>query len=309
MGKTNHIVTMSKNLLNKYVWLVETIYKAKSISLEEINKLWHEEDMSEGAVIPRKTFNTWKNQVEELFGIIINCERKGGYHYYIENADDIKNGGLRSWLLSTISVSNLLIDNKNLSDRIILENVLSGNGHLERIIGAMKNSKVLEITYQRFEDEISQMLDVAPYCVKLFRQRWYMVAIRLIDNKIRIYSLDRIHKITITTDTFAYPDDFNPEAYFDGCFGIIHVIDVPIKKVVLRVDADQANYMRALPLHESQKEVERTPNYSIFTLKIRPTFDFIQELLWNGAAVEVVEPQWLRNEMKDMASEMLKKYL
>lgn len=288
---------------------METIYKAKSISLEEINKLWLEEDMSEGAVIPRKTFNTWKNQVEELFGIIINCERKGGYHYYIENADDIKNGGLRSWLLSTISVSNLLIDNKNLSDRIILENVPSGNGHLERIIGAMKNSKVLEITYQRFEDEISQMLDVAPYCVKLFRQRWYMVAIRLIDNKIRIYSLDRIHKITITTDTFAYPDDFNPEAYFDGCFGIIHVKDVPIDKVVLRVDADQANYMRALPLHESQKEVERTPNYSIFTLKIRPTFDFIQELLWNGAAVEVVEPQWLRNEMKDMASEMLKKYL
>lgn len=288
---------------------METIYKAKSISLEEINKLWLEEDMSEGAVIPRKTFNTWKNQVEELFGIIINCERKGGYHYYIENADDIKNGGLRSWLLSTISVSNLLIDNKNLSDRIILENVPSGNGHLERIIGAMKNSKVLEITYQRFEDEISQMLDVAPYCVKLFRQRWYMVAIRLIDNKIRIYSLDRIHKITITTDTFAYPDDFNPEAYFDGCFGIIHVKDVPIEKVVLRVDADQANYMRALPLHESQKEVERTPNYSIFTLKIRPTFDFIQELLWNGAAVELVEPQWLRNEMKDMASEMLKKYL
>lgn len=288
---------------------METIYKAKSISLEEINKLWLEEDMSEGAVMPRKTFNTWKNQVEELFGIIINCERKGGYHYYIENADDIKNGGLRSWLLSTISVSNLLIDNKNLSDRIILENVPSGNGHLERIIGAMKNSKVLEITYQRFEDEISQMLDVAPYCVKLFRQRWYMVAIRLIDNKIRIYSLDRIHKITITTDTFAYPDDFNPEAYFDDCFGIIHVKDVPIEKVVLRVDADQANYMRTLPLHESQKEVERTPNYSIFTLKIRPTFDFIQELLWNGAAVEVVEPQWLRNEMKDMASEMLKKYL
>ena len=300
---------MSKNLLNKYVWLVETIYKAKSISLEEINKLWLEEDMSEGAVIPRKTFNTWKNQVEELFGIIINCERKGGYHYYIENADDIKNGGLRSWLLSTISVSNLLIDNKNLSDRIILENVPSGNGHLERTIGAMKNSKVLEITYQRFEDEISQMLDVAPYCVKLFRQRWYMVAKRLADNKIRIYSLDRIHRIEETSDIFVYPDDFNPKAYFDGCFGIIHVKDIPIEKVVLIVDSGQANYMRALPLHESQKEVERTPNYSIFTLKIRPTFDFIQELLWNGAAVEVVEPQWLRNEMKDMASEMLKKYL
>ena len=216
---------------------------------------------------------------------------------------------MRNWLLRTISVSNLLVDNKNLSDRIILEHVPSGNEHLERILVAIKNSKVLEITYQRFEDEISQTLYVAPYCVKLFRQRWYMVAKRLIDNKIRIYSLDRIHKIEETSDTFVYPDDFSLDAYFDGCFGIIHVKDVPMEKVVLKVDAGQANYMRALSLHESQKEVERTPNYSIFTLKIRPTFDFIQELLWNGAAVEVVEPQWLRNEMKDMASEMLKKYL
>ena len=299
---------MSKNLLNKYVWLVETIYKAKFISLEEINKLWIEEDMSEGMEIPRKTFNTWKNQAEELFGININCERKGGYHYYIENADDIKNGEFRNWLLESVSVGNLLLENKSLSNRIILENVPSGKEYLARILEAMKKSEVLEMTYKSYWEEDEKTLKVAPYCVKLFRQRWYMVARRIFDNKIRIYALDRIRELSVIAETFTYPDDFSPEDYFEGFFGIIHVKNVPIETVVLKVDAGQANYMRALPLHPSQKEVEKNIFGSIFALKIRPTFDFIQEILWNGAAVEVMEPKWLRNEMKKMVEMMSKNY-
>ena len=299
---------MSKNLLNKYVWLVETIYKAKFISLEEINKLWIEEDMSEGMEIPRKTFNTWKNQVEELFGIIINCERKGGYHYYIENADDIKNGGFRNWLLESVSVGNLLLENKSLSNRIILENVPSGKKHLARILEAMKKSEMLEITYKSYWEDDEKTQKVAPYCVKLFRQRWYVVALRIFDNKIRIYALDRIRELSVNAETFTYPDDFSPEDYFEGFFGIIHVKNVPIETVVLKVDAGQANYMRALPLHPTQKEVEKNIFGSIFALKIRPTFDFIQEILWNGAAVEVMEPKWLRNEMKKMVEMMSKNY-
>ena len=299
---------MSKNLLNKYVWLVETIYKAKFISLEEINKLWLEEDMSEGMEIPRKTFNTWKNQAEELFGININCERKGGYRYYIENADDIKNGGFRNWLLESVSVGNLLLENKSLSSRIILENVPSGKEHLARILEAMKKSEVVEITYKSYWEDDEKTLKVAPYCVKLFRQRWYMVARRLFDDKIRIYSLDRIRQLAVTAENFTYPDDFSPEAYFDGFFGIINIKDVTIETVVLKVDAGQANYMRALPLHSSQKEVERNIFGSIFTLKIRPTSDFIQEILWNGDAVEILEPQWLRIEMAGIVKHLWDKY-
>ena len=299
---------MSKNLLNKYVWLVETIYKAKYISLEEINKLWIKEDMSEGMEIPRKTFNTWKNQAEELFGIIINCERKGGYHYYIENADDIKNGEFRNWLLESVSVGNLLLENKSLNNRIILENVPSGKEHLARILEAMKKSEVLDIIYKSYWEEEEKTLKVAPYCVKLFRQRWYMVARRIFDDKIRIYSLDRIRQLSVTAENFTYPDDFSPENYFDGFFGIINIKDVPVETVVLKVDAGQANYMRALPLHSSQKEVEKNKFGSIFTLKIRPTFDFMQEILWNGDTVEVLEPQWLRIEMAVIVKRLWNKY-
>ena len=101
---------MSQNLLNKYVWLVETIYNAKYITFEEINRRWLDDDISEGLEIPKRTFHTWLNEAQEMFGLVILCERKGGYHYYIENAEEIRQGGLRNWLLNTISTSNSAID-------------------------------------------------------------------------------------------------------------------------------------------------------------------------------------------------------
>ena len=87
---------MAKNLLNKYVWLVETIYKAKRISFEEINLRWLDNDMSEGKPLSIRTFHKWRIMIEEMFGLIIENERGGQYRYYIQNADDLRNCSMRS---------------------------------------------------------------------------------------------------------------------------------------------------------------------------------------------------------------------
>ena len=141
---------MSKNLLNKYVWLVETIYKAKRITFEEINEKWLENEISEGLDLALRTFHKWRIAVEEMFGLIIDCERKGGYHYYITNSDELKNGSIRNWLLNTISVSNVLIDNQHMKDWILLENIPSGQEYLADIIGAMKKGQCINMTYQSY---------------------------------------------------------------------------------------------------------------------------------------------------------------
>ena len=300
---------MSKNLLNKYVWLVETIYNAKYISFEEINRRWLDNDISEGLEIPKRTFHTWINEAEELFGISIQCEHWGDFRYYIEHPEEIKKGGLRNWLLNTISTSNLLMENKQLNDRILLENIPSGQDFLALVLQAMKKSKLLNITYKGYWSEHEHTFPVAPYCVKLFRQRWYLVGNSVYEDKIRIYSLDRVLEAKLTEEPFKYPKKFSPEGYFKGCFGIIHDEDCPLETVKLKVQADQANYLRSLPMHHSQKELVRTGDYSIFSVEVRPTFDFQQELLWNGDALKVLEPLWLRKEMADMVKRMGDKYV
>lgn len=299
---------MAKNQIKKYVWLVETIYKAKKISLKEINSKWLEIDLSEGLEIPRRTFHTWRNEVEDLFGIEIQCDKTDGDRYFIEDRDKLKNNSLQSWLLNTMSVNNMLLENKTLSDRILLENIPSGQDYLSIVTDAMKKSKVLEITYKGYWSEHEHTFPVAPYCVKLFRQRWYMVGYSVKEKIIRIYSLDRVFGAQMIDKSFKYPDDFSPEVFFEGCFGIIHGVDCPMETVKLRVSAHQANYLRSLPLHASQKELVRTGEYSIFSVEVRPTFDFQQELLWNGDAVEVLEPLWLRDDMAEIVKRMWNNY-
>ena len=104
------------------------------------------------------------------------------------------------------------------------------------------------------------------------------------------------------------PKDWSTQDYFKGCFGIIVEQNVDKEHIKLKVSARQANYIRDLKLHESQKEIERNEGFSIFDLFLRPAFDFQQEILWNGEEMEVLEPLRLRNEMATKTKRMWVKY-
>ena len=302
-----------QTLISKYVWVIETIYRAGKISFRELNRKWlRDEDISRGVEIPKRTFDNWRYVIWDMFGLNIVNENKGEYCYYIENEEDIFKNGLRSWLYNTFCVSNALANSQSIKDRILLEYVPSGQEHLQTIIEAMKENKVLNITYHSYWKDEENNFDVQPYCVKLFRQRWYMVARSTYSyyhqQGPRIYALDRIEELQQTEETFKMPKDWSAEKYFEGCFGIIADHSMAIQRVKLKVSAGQANYIRDLKLHESQRETERNDEYSIFTYRLRPAFDFQQELLWNGEDMEVLEPEWLRREMAGKIQRMWNKY-
>ena len=301
-----------QSLINKYVWVIETIYRRRKISFKELNKRWLDDDISRGIEIPKRTFDNWRYVIWDLFGISIVNENRGEYRYYIENEEDISRNGLRSWLYNTFCVSNALAGSQSIKDRILLEYVPSGQNYLQPIIEAMKENRVLNITYHSYWKDEENNFDVQPYCVKLFRQRWYMVA-RSTDSYFyekgpRIYALDRIHHLHKTNETFAMPKDWDANEYFAGAFGIIVDQSISLQTVKIKVSAGQANYIRGLKMHESQEDIERNEEYCIFKYRLRPSYDFIQELLWNGANMEVLEPKELREEITGIVDGMWKIY-
>jgi predicted DNA-binding transcriptional regulator YafY len=174
----------------------------------------------------------------------------------------------------------------------------------------MKANLQLNITYKSYWSDEECCFDVKPYCVKLFKQRWYMVAqsthAYYNEKPPMIYSLDRILQLTVKHETFEMPKDWNSKEFFEGCFGVCRSLDVEVVK--LKVSALQANYIRDLKLHDTQEEIERNSNYSIFTYSIRPEYDFQQELLRHGEDVEVLEPQWLREEIAGKIERMQEIY-
>ena len=299
---------MAKNLLNKYVWLVETIYKAKKISFEEINRRWLDNDLSEGKELAKRTFHKWRVAIEEMFGLIIENENCGQYCFFIQNADDLRNGSMRSWLFNTLTVSNLMMESASIKDKILFEEIPDGQQFLPVILEALKKNTVLEMTYQSFWRDEANTFTIEPYCLKAFKQRWYLLAHSPYLDKMMIYALDRVHELEPTALHFDYPKDFVAEEYFEDCFGIIADQNYDVETVKFKVAAGQANYLRTLTLHQTQKEIERNDEYSIFTVRLRPTFDFRQEILTMGSDIEVLSPKWFRAELAEISEHMWNKY-
>ena len=309
MSKSRKTRSSSKSnaatLFNRYVWLVDTIYRAGRITFEEINERWQRSSLNEtGEELPLKTFHNHKNAIQQMFDINIECNRKGGYLYYIEHAEDMERGGVRTWLLNTFAVNHLINESHHLKRRILFEEIPSGQRFLTQIIEAMRDSHTLEISYQSFWNNTPRTFEVAPYCVKVFHQRWYVVACSTSDDQLRIYALDRIRELRTSEHLFILPDDFDPQAYFANSFGIAVDESYKPEQVRVRVSGIQRHYLRTLPLHASQQEIEITNDSSVFEFYLRPTLDFQQELLTHAAntdgQIEVLKPQWLREQMEQI---------
>lgn len=294
-------------ILRQYIWLIDIISRSGGITLQELNERWIKTELSEGVAMTRLTFNRYRTAIEEIFGINIECRRKG-YQYFIENDDILKSNSLIHWMIDSLSVGNMLMDSLSMKDRILLENIPSGKMHLQPIINAMKQGKKIRIEYQRFGKQEVRRITVEPYAIKVFKQRWYLLAN---DNKWEmpaVYALDRIVSLEETNEDFVFPTDFDAETFFKDCYGVLCGTNDKAQKIVLRAYPPYVNYLRTLPLHASQKELNSNSEYADYELYLRPTFDFRQELLCQGDEVEVLEPKAFREEMKQMAQKIVNRY-
>lgn len=295
--------------LQKYTWLIDTIRRAGKISFEEISERWERnKDLSDYRPLSRATFNRWKDAIFSQFGIIISCQRAGGYLYYIENPEDIDGDKLKKWMLDSFAVGNLIGENLSLKDRILVNQVPSARDYLAALLEAMKENRTVTITYCAFGKTKSYTFCIEPYCVKLFENRWYVLAHNVQYDDIRIYGLDRIEDLKVEDRTFKLPKDFSASDFFSSYYGIVTNMNINPERIVIRAYKDHIPYINSLPLHHSQKLLEDNGEYADFELYLVPTYDFVMRLLHVGAMIEVVSPVSLRKTMKGWISDMYNLY-
>ena len=292
----------------EYIWLVNTIYKARKISLKDINEQWLQTEMSEGVEINRTTFYRHRCAIEDIFGVYIDCDRKAGNKYFIGNREVLHEDSVQNWMLTTLSVSNLLSESMSLNDRILLESVPSGGGMLETVIKAMKESRKLSFSYQKYgKQQPDADREVSPYCVKLFRQRWYVLG-PIANGEMRLFSLDRMGDVTLQKEKFKMDKNFDAIAYFSESYGVMVDHRVNTERIVLRAYGLEPYYLRDLPLHHSQREIRTTDEYCDFELRLKPTSDFKGKLLQRAEWIEVLEPQSLIDDIITLHQRSINRY-
>lgn len=272
--------------------------------------------MSGGVEFARTTFNRHKDAIEDIFGIFIDCDRRDGHKYYIGNEEVLRDTSIQNWMLNTLSVNNVISESLSLQDRILLESIPSGGTNLNLVIEAMKSKRKIEVEYKRYGYDSSKRYVMEPYCIKLWKQRWYLLghfhrpATKDSEEMdfFAVFSFDRILSLTKTDEKYEVRPDFFADEYFNEFYGVLADNNVAVQKVLIRAYGKERFYLRDLPLHHSQKEIVKGEDYSDFEIHLRPTFDFTSELVGLGAYIKVLEPQWLADEVCRIHMQALDNY-
>lgn len=296
---------MAKDLLNRYIWIIDTIRRYGRISRHELDECWRRSPYSNGELtIPRRTFFNYRHAIEDLFSLSIECD-PSTYEYYLVEPEK---GNITQWLLNASATSNVLQGSRDIADKILLEDVPSARENLAPMIDALRMNRQVTFDYHPYSrSQPSHGVVIEPYFLRIHRQLWYVTGNNIADNKVKTYALDRMFSLKILPDTFTPPPTASPHDYFRDSFGVMVTQATP-KTVKLKVDAQQAKYFRALPLHPSQKEMIND-KYSVFTYRLRITQDFVAEILSHGAHITVLSPPELKTMLITDLQAALANYL
>ena len=299
-------------IYHTYAWLVDLIRRRGHISLREINEQWVLSDLSGGQPLHRNTFRLYLDAIHDMLGIDIVPSTKGkGCTYSIAGSASTHQRVLNRWALSSLKVATILKEAKSIQHRILLEDIPAGDHLLTDITHAMELGMRLQVCYQKFLDAEPYEAIVEPYCIKLFRQRWYLLGHRPERDYLAVYAFDRMLWVRVTSEPFSLPADFDAAGHFAHLFGVFQAgKEDEMKRVTLRTYQGEWNYLRTLPLHWSQKAKQGQPgdDFIDFTVELYPTLDFLLEILSHGSHVEILSPLALRRQMAEMVEALHERY-
>lgn len=299
-------VAVNGNLLNKYVWIVDTLMRYGKLSRAELNRLWLLSSLSDGEPIPARTFFHYRRAIEENFHIDIKCTPQK--EYYIEQAGSPRERAFTNWMLNSLSTTTTLGEsNETATGRVMIEEVPSAREFFPLVMEGIRTGQKVMFTYSGFNRSRPEKgIVLAPWFVRLYKQRWYVIGLRDRGETIRTYALDRVREMTLTKEAFTLPEGVTAEDYFANLVGVTYS-KAQVRQVRLKTDTTQAKYLRALPLHSTQRE-EMGDGYSIFTYKLKLNYELVHEILSLGPQVQVLAPKELRVMVMDELKKTLALY-
>lgn len=295
---------MARNILAKYIWIIDTILQYGKLSKEQIRDLWMKSQYSDGIPLADRTFYNYRRAIESTFNIEILCTDSG--YYYIESSGVQRVRNIINWKLYSSAASSAIQELGHESDRIEMEEVPSARTFLPTLAEAMRGNRMVVFTYAGFSRSRPEVgILFAPYFLKLYKQRWYMYGEKE-SGGIRTYALDRVTEMEIADLKFKMPRHLTAAQVFGDIVGITTTKSI-VRTVQIQTNSTRAKYLRALPLHHSQQE-EVHDFYSIFSYRVKLNYELVSEIMAMGPDVTVIAPRELQLMVIDRLRSTLSNY-
>ena len=296
-----------KEALIRYKHIVNKLRKKPSSFNEIANYLERQSELEDyDFSISKRTFKRDTEDILSLYSIEIKYNFTDKVYYIDDEGNPAKSDRLLE-AFDTLYVLNMAED---LSNYIHFERIKpKGTENLYGLIHAIKNKLQIRFDYEKYWDETITNRLVEPYCLKEFKNRWYLIAKDVKDDYPKTFALDRMSGLEITKVKFNVLASFDMNKLFKHSYGIITPQDQKIEEVVLSFEPEQGKYIKSLPLHETQEIVVDNEEELRIKLKLYLTHDFEMELLSYADNVKVLQPVSLAGKMKTALESAFKKYL
>lgn len=289
----------NKEHLSRHKIIIQTVRKKPSSYNEVMNKVYAEFETLgyEKVLFSKRTFQRDLNEIRTIYNVDIQFDRKQRVYKIVE--DELDEYSDR--MFEALDIFQALNLNQSFSSCIQFDTRKpAGTEHLSGILYAVQNKFQLEIRYQKFWSDELEVRVIEPYLLKEFRKRWYVFAYDLKRKEFRTFGLDRIIAMNIKPVKFQHPQKVNAKDHFKDSFGIISPDeDMKVQKILLRFTGNQGNYIKTMPLHESQEILKETKDEMLVKVTLAPTWDFMMEILYYGEFVKVLEPKSFAEQIEN----------
>lgn len=299
---------MSK--LKKCLYLINLLERLGPMSLKEINEHYQYSSIYEGVDFQPRTFARYKDFIQASFPCHIEYDQSTRRYSLVHDKGLYsEDDSLYDYLLSAYHIEGMTELALKHRDKIMLTPAPTGVECVQTVLQAIDQSRGIIFDYWSFNKDTKKHQAAIPYFLRTWEGRWYLVAEP--DNHhhgLSIYALERMDNLQLTDEKMTPTHKVTVKEYFEGSFGANHIDKQHPETIRIKAYGSQVNYIRALPIHESQKEIETTSDWSIFEYHIVPCYNLYQQLLWHREKIEILEPTSMRNQMKTILSDICKHY-
>ncbi|MBI9037321.1 MAG: WYL domain-containing protein [Bacteroidales bacterium] len=299
---------MSKHgTIRRYTLEIEKIRRGQLPSFDEIKDYLFDH----GFEVGNRTIQRDIEQIRFEFGVEIKYNRdKNGYFIDYENSINIESFFR---FLEIVNTAELLTESLNES-KDALKHIsfdtgggLKGIENLKPLLKAIRDNRKISFTHFNFHTNKTRKYSLKPYLLKEYQNRWYVVG--LIGNlkEFRTFGIDRIEDLDVKTETFKIDNKLNPIEMFEKTIGLVYSQNIP-QTIVLSFTPTQGKYVKTLPLHSSQRILIDDEQECRISLEVVPNYELTQLILKHGDTLKVIEPEWLKDEIREILERTLGNY-
>ncbi|MBQ0118016.1 MAG: WYL domain-containing protein [Flavobacterium sp.] len=243
-----------------------------------------------------RTFNRDLIDIEEIFGISITFNRsKGVYETNSDSLDQSK----QNFLYAYENMELIRQSDENQRYIVLEDRQLTGVENSSVILDALKQNLALQFNYKSFTVANFSKRLVHPLGLKQYKNRWYLMAVEVEDKEetIKSFGMDRLSNLALAKLKSVVHKDYDLRKEFQHIYGIQRVKGQQPQDIYLKLNSLAAKYLETLPLHKSQRVLERSEQGVTFSFHVAINTDLIKEISILAKDIIEIKPQSLKEKV------------